>query len=131
MRPALSCLGSLSIGTTSIGLIALAVPLVGCFVAPLRIRRLADQIRFEFASAWSAALSLGLTVALVAAAELGILVALGSGAVGPGRLATVGANPWSVAATVFIETAVVSVLAAFLSARPDAPDHDLLKKVKR
>ena len=129
--PALPILGALPIGTASIGLIALAVPLVGGFIATLSIRRLADQIRFEFASAWSAALSLGLSVAAVAAVEMGILVALASGAVGPGRLSEVGANPWSVAATVFIETAAVSVLAAFLSARPDAPDHDLLKKVKR
>jgi hypothetical protein len=105
---------------------AVIVPLVAAFVATLAIKNHADAIRFEFASAWSAAISLGLAIALVAAVEMGLLAALASGAIGPGRLQTFGVNPLLVAAVVFVETAVVSIFAAFFSARPDEADHPLL-----
>ena len=129
--PALPILGALPVGQLSFGMIALVVPLVSAFLATVMIRKRAADIRFEFASAWSAAISLGLSIAAVAAIEIGILVFLASGSAGPGRLAMVGANPLLVAGALFVETAVVSILAAFYSARPDAPDHELLKTLKR
>ena len=126
--PALPITSALPIGELSFGMIAILVPLVGAFVATILIRRHADEIRFEFASAWSAAISLGLSVALVAAIEMGILAALASGSAGPGRLETIGVNPLILAVVVFIETAVVSILAAFFSARPDEADHPMLSE---
>ena len=129
--PALPILGALPVGQLSFGRIALVVPLVGAFLATIMIRKRAADIRFEFASAWSAAISLGLSIAAVAAVEIGILVFIASGSAGPGRLVLVGASPLLVAAVLFVETAVVSILAAFYSARPDAPDHELLKTLKR
>ena len=129
--PALPILGALPVGQLSFGMIALVVPLVGAFLATIMIRKRAADIRFEFASAWSAAISLGLSIAAVAAVEIGILVFIASGSAGPGRLVLVGASPLLVAAVLFVETAVVSILAAFYSARPDAPDHELLKTLKR
>jgi hypothetical protein len=125
--PALPITSALPIGELSFGMIAILVPLVGAFVATIMIRRHADAIRFEFASAWSAAIILGLSIAFVAAVEFGLLALLASGGVGPGRLQTVGVNPLLVAGVLFIEVAVVSILAAFFSARPDAPDHPLAK----
>lgn len=129
--PALPILGALPVGQLSFGMVALVVPLVSAFLATVMIRKRAADIRFEFASAWSAAISLGLSIATVAAVEIGILVFLASGSAGPGRLNSVGANPILVAGVLFVETAVVSILAAFYSARPDAPDHELLKTLKR
>jgi hypothetical protein len=125
--PALPITSALPIGELSFGMIAILVPLVGAFVATIMIRRHADAIRFEFASAWSAAITLGLSIAFVAAVEFGLLALLASGGFGPGRLQTVGVNPLLVAGVLFIEVAVVSILAAFFSARPDAPDHPLAK----
>ena len=123
--PALPITSALPIGELSFGMIAILVPLVGAFVATIMIRRHADAIRFEFASAWSAAITLGLSIGFVAAVEFGLLALLASGGVGPGRLQTVGVNPLLVTGVLFIEVAVVSILAAFFSARPDAPDHPL------
>ena len=125
--PALPITSALPIGELSFGMIAILVPLVGAFVATIMIRRHADEIRFEFASAWSAAITLGLSIAFVAAVEFGLLALLASGGVGPGRLQTVGVNPLLVAGVLFLEVAIVSILAAFFSARPDAPDHPLAK----
>jgi hypothetical protein len=54
--PALPITSALPIGELSFGMVALLVPLVGAFVATIMIRRHADEIRFEFASAWSLSL---------------------------------------------------------------------------
>jgi hypothetical protein len=124
--PGIPFLGAIPAGQIGFGLAAVAVPLVAAFIATLAIKKHADEIRFEFASAWSAAISLGLSVGIVAALEMGILAAIASGSAGPGRLETVGVNPFILAAVVFVETAAVSILAAFFSARPDRADHPLL-----
>ena len=126
--PALPITSALPIGELSFGMIAILVPLVGAFLATILIRRHADEIRFEFASAWSAAITLGLSIAVVASVEFGILALLASGGVGPGRLQTIGVNPLLAAGVLFVEVAVVSILAAFFSARPDAPDHPLAQR---
>ena len=126
--PALPITSALPIGELNFGMIAIVVPLVGAFVATILIRRHADAIRFEFASAWSAAITLGLSIAVVASIEFAILALLASGGVGPGRLQVIGVNPLLAAAVLFIEVAVVSILAAFFSARPDAPDHPLTQR---
>jgi hypothetical protein len=128
--PALPITSALPIGELSFGMVALLVPLVGAFVATIMIRRHADEIRFEFASAWSAAITLGLSIAVVASIEFGLLALLASGGVGPGRLQVIGVNPILVAGVLFIEVALVSILAAFFSARPDAPDHPLAQAAR-
>jgi hypothetical protein len=128
--PALPITSALPIGEFSFGLIAILVPMVGAFVATILIRRHADEIRFEFASAWSAAITLGLAIALVASVEFGLLALLASGGVGPGRLQVIGVNPLLATGVLFVEVAAVSILAAFFSARPDAPDHPLAQAAK-
>ena len=124
--PGIPFLGAIPAGVVGMGFAAIAVPLIAAFIATIAIKKHADEIRFEFASAWSAAISLGLSVGLVAALEMGVLAALASGSAGPGRLETVGVNPFILAAVVFVETSIVSILAAFFSARPDQADHPLL-----
>ena len=126
--PALPVTSALPIGELSFGMIALIVPLVGAFVATVLIRRHADAIRFEFASAWSAAITLGISIALVSAVEMGLLAMLASGGIGPERLQVVGVNPLLVAGVLFVEVAAVAIPAAFLSARPDKPDHPLAQR---
>jgi hypothetical protein len=99
-------------------MIAVGVVLLAAFIATLAIRKSADEIRFEFATSWSAAISLGLSIALVTSVQLGLLAVLASGSAGPGRLAEVGVNPWLIAIISFVEVGVVSTLAAFYSAKP-------------
>jgi hypothetical protein len=126
--PALPITSALPIGELGFGMIAIAVPLVGAFLATIFVRRYADAIRFEFASAWSAAISLGISIGVVAAVLIGTLAALASGGVGPGRLQVVGVNPILIAGVLFIEVALVASLAAFFSARPDRPDQNLAQR---
>lgn len=126
--PALPITSALPIGELGFGMIAIAVPLVGAFLATIFVRRYADAIRFEFASAWSAAISLGISIGVVAAVLIGTLAALASGGVGPGRLQVVGVNPILIAGVLFIEVALVASLAAFFSARPDRPDQNLVQR---
>jgi hypothetical protein len=116
--PAVPLLGALPVGRLEYGMVAIGVVLLAAFIATLMIRKSADEIRFEFATAWSAAISLGASIALVASLQLGFLALIASGGAGPGRLAEVGVNPWLLTLVSFIEVFVVATLAAFYSARP-------------
>ena len=124
--PTIPILSILPQGQLGFGMIAIVVPLVLAFLATLAIRNHAEDVRFEFATPLASALTLGLSIAFVASAELAILAWLASGGFGPGRLAVNGVNPLLIFAVSFIEVAAVSVLASFYSARPDAADHPLL-----
>jgi hypothetical protein len=116
--PAVPVLGALPVGRFDFGMIALVVVLLAAFVATLSIRRSADEIRFEFATAWSAAISLGAAIASVTSLQLAALAVVASGGAGPGRLSEIGINPWLLMLVSFVEVFVVSTLAAFFSARP-------------
>lgn len=116
--PAVPVLGALPVGRLEFGMVAIVVVLLAAFFATLAIRKSADEIRFEFATAWSAAISLGISIALVASIQLGLLALLASGSAGPGRLIEVGVNVPLLILVSFLEVSVVSTLAAFFSARP-------------
>lgn len=127
--PAVPMLGALPVGKLDFGMIAVVVVLLSAFIATLLIRKSADEIRFEFATAWSAAISLGIAIASVSSIQLMILATLASGGAGPGRLATIGVNPWLLGIVSFIEIAIVSTLAAFFSARPQKSELPKARKV--
>jgi hypothetical protein len=116
--PALPILGALPVGKLDFGMVAIVVVLIAAFIATIGIRKSADEIRFEFATSWSAAISLGVSIALVSSVQLGVLALLASGGAGPGRLSEIGVDVPLLMLVSFIEIAVVSILAAFLSARP-------------
>jgi hypothetical protein len=116
--PTIPVLGALPVGQLEFGMISIVVVLLAAFIATLAIRKSADEIRFEFATAWTAAISLGLSIALVTALQMALLATIASGSAGPGRLVQVGVSPWLLALVVFIEVGVVATLAAFYSARP-------------
>jgi hypothetical protein len=116
--PAVPIFGALPVGRLDFGMIAIVVVLLAAFVATLSIRRSADEIRFEFATAWSAAISLGAAIASVTSLQLAVLAVIASGGAGPGRLSEIGINPYLLMLVSFVEVFVVSTLAAFFSARP-------------
>jgi hypothetical protein len=118
--PAVPVLGALPVGRLDYALVAIVVVLLASFIATLSIRKSADEIRFEFATAWSAAISLGLAIALVTSIQMMLLAALASGGAGPGRLSEIGVNVPLLGLVVFVEVALVSILAAFFSAKPNA-----------
>ena len=116
--PTIPILGALPVGQLEFGMVSIVVVLLAAFIATLAIRKSADEIRFEFATAWTAAISLGLSIALVTALQMALLATIASGSAGPGRLVQVGVSPWLLALVVFVEVGVVATLAAFYSARP-------------
>ena len=124
--PAIPALAVLPQGTLDFGMIAIGVPLLLAFFATLAIKKHADDVRFEFATPIGSALALGLSIAFVAAAELALLGWLASGAFGPGRFSSNGVDPLILFAVVFVEVALVAVLASFFAAKPNRPDHPLL-----
>lgn len=123
--PSVPLFAALPVGQSPLALAAIAVPLVAAFAATVAIKKYADELRFEFATAFNAALTLGISIAVVAAIEMAMLTWMTAGAVGPGRLQTFGANPLITAGAVFIETAIAATAGAFLSARPEQPDAEL------
>lgn len=129
--PTIPVLAALPQGTLSFGMVAIVIPLVATLFATTAIKKFTKEIRFEFASSLAAALTLGISVAVVATVEMGILGLLASGAVGPGRLSLVGVNVLILMAVVFVEVAAVAIVASFYSARPDRPDHPLIATLKR
>jgi len=126
--PAIPMLAALPVSSGSLGVLFVLVPLLAAFFATLLVKSYTAEIRFNYASATTAAISLGLSIGLVAAVEMWILANFASGSIGPGRMSLVGADPWIVGGVTFVEVSLASVLAAFFSARPVAADTELIKK---
>jgi hypothetical protein len=128
--PAIPMLAALPVSSSSFGVLFILVPLLAAFFATLLVKSHTAELRFSYASATTAALSLGLSIGLVAAVQMWILTDFAGGSIGPGRMSVVGSNPWLVAGVTFLEVSIASILAAFYSARPDGADTELIKKIK-
>ncbi|MDE2591617.1 MAG: hypothetical protein KGL41_02020 [Actinomycetales bacterium] len=129
--PNLPVLAALPPGQLGVGAMFIMVPLLAAALSTFAVKKHAAEIRFEFANPFWAALSLGLSIGLVAAIELGLLGALASGAVGPGRLQLVGVSPFVLGLVTFFEVATISTIAAFYVAKPQRADHPLLTSSPR
>jgi hypothetical protein len=126
--PAIPLLAALPVSGSSLGVLFILVPLLAAFMATLLVKSHAAELRFSYASATTAAISLGLAIGFVAAVEMWILIDFASGSIGPGRMSLVGINPWLVAGVTFVEVSIASILAAFFSARPDAADNEVIRR---
>lgn len=126
--PAIPMLAALPVSGSSLGVLFILVPLLAAFFATLLVKSYTAELRFAYASATSAAISLGLAIGFVAAVQMWLLTELASGSIGPGRMSLVGVNPWLVAGVTFLEVSIASILAAFFSARPDAADTELIRR---
>lgn len=127
--PAIPMLASLPVSSSSLGVLFILVPLLAAFFGTLLVKSHTAELRFNYASATTAAISLGLSIGLVAAVQMLVLVGLASGSLGPGRMSLVGSSPWLVAGVTFVEVSIASILAAFFSARPDGADTELIKRI--
>jgi hypothetical protein len=126
--PAIPMLAALPVSSGSFGVLFILVPLLAAFFATLLVKSHTAELRFNYASTTSAAISLGLAIGLVAAIEMWILADFASGSIGPSRMSLIGANPWVVAGVTFVEVSIAAILAAFFSARPDEADAELMRK---
>ncbi|GAA1838204.1 cell division protein PerM [Agromyces salentinus] len=94
--PGIPLLGALPNGAPLLGALLLVVPVLLGFVGAWIVgsaRRRADA-----STEWWRPVVVALAVALVAGVTLGLLARWSGGAVGPGRLAVVGPDPWAVGA---------------------------------
>ena len=129
--PAIPMLSALPTKIDSLAIAFVLIPLLAAFFATLLVKPFTSELRFNYASATSAALALGIGVGLVAALEMVVLADLASGSIGPGRMASIGISLWQIFLVTFVEVGVVSAVAAFFSARPDEVDTELVQRVRR
>ncbi|KQX07871.1 MULTISPECIES: cell division protein PerM [unclassified Leifsonia] len=103
--PGLPVFGALPQGEPAIGVLGLLVPLaLGALAGWLASRRMpAAATRLELAA-------VGAGIGVLAGLALGILAWWSGGAIGPGRLSSVGPDPWSVGLIAAAEIAVPAVL---------------------
>jgi len=116
--PALPVFAALPTGGFERGLIFILIPVLAALIATFFVARHADQLRWEYGTRLSGALSLSLVAALTSAVAVYVVSLAASGSFGPGRFETVGAEPIIFALVVFVEVLVPSFLAALVIARP-------------
>jgi len=116
--PALPVFAALPTGGFERGLIFILIPVLAALIATFFVARHADQLRWEYGTRLSGALSLSLVAALTSAVAVYVVSLAASGSFGPGRFETVGAEPVIFALVVFVEVLVPSFLAALVIAKP-------------
>lgn len=118
--PALPIFAALPTAGFDRGILLALIPVISALIATLVVRKSTDRMRWEFATAFSAASVLSLLSALVAASLSFILAVLASGSLGPGRFFEVGINPVSFAGVVFVEVLIPVFLVSLAVVRPHA-----------
>jgi cation transporter-like permease len=86
------------------------------------VRKHVDQIRWEYATRFTASIALAGVSALIAASSAMLLAAMASGSLGPGRFELVGVNVFQFGLVIFIEVLIPSFLAALIITKPYDPD---------
>ena len=107
--PGLPILGAIPSGDFAFGFLGLLVPvLIGFFAATLVRPRLVEALRGR--SLVGRLLVAAVGIGVVAGLLLGLLAWFSGGAIGPGRLAQVGPNPWLVAVFATVEVAIAAAI---------------------
>lgn len=125
--PTIPVFSAIPTGDLSFGLLALAIPLVVAIVLTAMVKQHAAEARHNFATPLSAALTIAISIGLVASAEVALLAFATHMSIGPGRMQDIGASPLWVAVWTFAEVVPASFVAAFYSVKPVAagpiPEH--------
>jgi len=116
--PALPLFAALPTGGFDRGIIFALIPIISSLVVTLAARKSLDRMRWEFATAFSAASVLSAVSAFVAAAIAFVLASLASGSLGPRRFVEVGVNPWMFSLVIFLEVLIPVFLVSLVVARP-------------
>ena len=130
--PAIPVFGALPTGDSAFGFVGVLIPVIAGFLAGALLRSRAASVAANAAGTgatstygsptarprFSALVTVitGLGMGVVGGLVLGLLAAAASGSVGPGRLATVGPDPWQVGLWAALEIGVAAVLGLFASA---------------
>lgn len=116
--PALPIFAALPTGGFDRGILFALIPILTAFLATILVRKFTDQLRWEYATRFSAALALSLVSATVAALMAFALGFLASGSVGPGRFYFLGVDATVFALVIFIEVLIPVFLASLVVVRP-------------
>lgn len=116
--PALPIFAALPTGGFDRGILFALVPVVTAFVATILVRKFTDQLRWEYATRFSAALALSFVSATVAALLALALGLVASGSIGPGRFEFLGVDALMFAAVIFIEVLIPCFVASLVVVSP-------------
>ncbi len=120
--PAFPVFAALPTGGFDRGILFALVPVLAAFVGTLLVRKHVDQIRWEYATRFTASIALAGVSALIAASSAMLLAAMASGSLGPGRFELVGVNVLQFGLVVFLEVLIPTFLAALIITKPYDPD---------
>ena len=120
--PAFPVFAALPTGGFDRGILFALVPVLAAFIGTLLIRKHVDQIRWEYATRFTASIALAGVSAVIAALSAMLLAAMASGSLGPGRFELVGVNVAQFGLVVFIEVLIPTFLAALIITKPYDPD---------
>jgi hypothetical protein len=123
--PAFPIFTAIPTGGLERGVLFVLVPMLTAFFATLLVRRHTKQMRWEYATRFSAALAFSVTAAVIGAALAIGLSLIASGSFGPGRFSFVGIDPLLFGGLIFLEILIPSFLAGLVVIRPfvDADDR--------
>ena len=120
--PAFPVFAALPTGGFDRGILFALIPVLAAFIGTLLIRKHVDQIRWEYATRFTASIALAGVSAVIAALSAMLLAAMASGSLGPGRFELVGVNVAQFGLVVFIEVLIPTFLAALIITKPYDPD---------
>lgn len=100
------------------GIIFVLIPVLVAFIGTVLVRRFTDEMRWEYATRFSASLAFAFTAAAVSALAGFFLAIFASGAFGPGRFQEVGINATTLAIALFIEVLIPSFVAGLVTIKP-------------
>jgi hypothetical protein len=125
--PTIPVFGVIPQGDMSVGMIVLVVPVLIALITTISVKKYAAAARHNFATPMASSIAMGLAIGFVAATEMTLLAIITHASIGPGRMQNIGAEPIWVFVWVFVEVSVISFLASFYAAKPNAaspiPEH--------
>lgn len=113
--PGVPLFGVIPTGEIAFGLVGVLVPLIAGFLAAVLLRSRIVEARAAHGTLWLFLTAIGIGVA--AGLELGLLAWWSSGAIGPGRLHTVGPDPLLVGSIAAAEVAVAAIIGLVIGGR--------------
>ncbi len=116
--PAIPMFAAIPTGSFEQALVFVLVPMIAAFLATYFVRSHLDEMRWEYATRFSAAISYSLTTAAIATIAGTWLAGWASGGFGPGRLGEVGVNLWLFALALFLEVLIPSFIAGLIVIKP-------------
>ncbi|MFM1951113.1 MAG: hypothetical protein RL418_800, partial [Actinomycetota bacterium] len=123
--PALPVFVAIPTGGFDRAIIFILIPVLVAFVGTILVRRFTDEMRWEYATRFSASAAFALTAASITAIAGFILALIASGSFGPGRFSEVGISATALAFALFLEVLIPSFVAGLITIKPysDAADR--------